>query len=296
MGLQHRHFSALFVTCSIIFGMALVYTTSLDQRLFSCITLVGIVYGSYLPKNTRSMSVICFARGFLGVVVGYGAASTVNNIFLFSAASTKDKLEFVRIFPIPLYFMLMAMFHMAEFHYALRFHEEDIHSETFMITSIPSGGNIVAMTGALVEFWGRQTYFHDFHLFPGNMQFIELSLIATGFGIALFAWAIRYIAFQTVLTKYTDEDAMLRPREMLVTHGIYSFCRFPGYLGWFLFFCFTQIVLLNVICFVIFGFLLWQLFPIRINEDEYRLSDMFGEEFSMYASKVPCGFPFVTAV
>ena len=43
-----------------------------------------------------------------------------------------------------------------------------------------------------------------------------------------------------------------RPGHELVTTGVYRVLRHPGYFGWFVWACGTQILLCNVICTVLF--------------------------------------------
>lgn len=79
----------------------------------------------------------------------------------------------------------------------------------------------------------------------------------------------------------------------LVTTGLYSISRHPGYLGWFLFSIGNQLLLVNPISFVIFIPISWYFFYDRIAVEEIYLEDFFGEAYVKYRNRVPTRIPFI---
>jgi len=73
----------------------------------------------------------------------------------------------------------------------------------------------------------------------------------SGAALCLFGEVIRKSAMLTAGNNFTH---LVRERKVeghqLVTHGVFSICRHPSYMGWFLWSIGTQITLLNPICFV----------------------------------------------
>ncbi|CAG2182503.1 unnamed protein product, partial [Oppiella nova] len=92
---------------------------------------------------------------------------------------------------------------------------------------------------------------------------------------------------------------------VLVTHGIYAFCRHPSYVGWFYWSIGTQvshrfpdtyadIILMNPICCVGYAVMSWIFFRDRIYHEEITLLNFFGDEYLKYKQRVGTGLPFIT--
>jgi protein-S-isoprenylcysteine O-methyltransferase len=79
----------------------------------------------------------------------------------------------------------------------------------------------------------------------------------------------------------------------LVTNGIYSVVRHPGYLGMFYFAVGTQIFLRNPVSLVVFVSVLWKFFKDRIEEEEMALVAMFGDDYIEYREKTKTFIPFI---
>mmetsp|Transcript_30171 Transcript_30171/g.21916 ORF Transcript_30171/g.21916 Transcript_30171/m.21916 type:complete len:119 (-) Transcript_30171:81-437(-) len=80
---------------------------------------------------------------------------------------------------------------------------------------------------------------------------------------------------------------------VLITHGVYSFCRHPSYLGWFMWANGTQLVLGNPISFAAFLYVSWSFFLDRIPGEEYNLVKFFGDEYVNYCKRTPVLIPFL---
>ena len=79
----------------------------------------------------------------------------------------------------------------------------------------------------------------------------------------------------------------------LVTYGIYSFVRHPGYSGFLIWSVGTQIMLINPISTVAFAIVVWRFFARRIPYEEKYLRRFSGSEYGQYAQRAPSGIPFV---
>ncbi len=80
---------------------------------------------------------------------------------------------------------------------------------------------------------------------------------------------------------------------MLVTNGVYSICRHPSYFGWFLWCLGSQLVMTNTVSFIGFYFASVKFFKDRVPEEEYYLTEFFGEDYLDYALRTPILIPEV---
>jgi protein-S-isoprenylcysteine O-methyltransferase len=80
----------------------------------------------------------------------------------------------------------------------------------------------------------------------------------------------------------------------LITRGVYNFSRHPSYVGWFYWSVGTQLVLCNPICTVGYAVVSWRFFRDRIEYEELRLIEFFGEEYVDYKRNVGTGLPFIS--
>ena len=79
----------------------------------------------------------------------------------------------------------------------------------------------------------------------------------------------------------------------LITHGVYSVLRHPGYTGWFYASIATQAVLCNPVCFVLYCLAAWRFFARRIPHEEFKLYTMFGQKYLQYRQTSYVLIPFI---
>mmetsp|Transcript_20766 Transcript_20766/g.30136 ORF Transcript_20766/g.30136 Transcript_20766/m.30136 type:complete len:114 (+) Transcript_20766:911-1252(+) len=104
--------------------------------------------------------------------------------------------------------------------------------------------------------------------------------------------AIRNLAWLTAGNSFTHQIQRKRSEShTLVTNGIYAMMRHPGYLGWYLFFVGTQVMICNPICAVLFVALGHRFFALRIPIEERHLIAMFGNAYSNYRKRTPTWLP-----
>lgn len=82
-----------------------------------------------------------------------------------------------------------------------------------------------------------------------------------------------------------------RKDHVLITEGIYGWCRHPSYVGWFYWSVGTQFVLCNPVCGLIYSIVSWKFFDERVLMEEYMLLSFFGEQYRTYQQRVGTGLP-----
>ncbi|XP_048879979.1 protein-S-isoprenylcysteine O-methyltransferase-like [Brienomyrus brachyistius] len=132
-------------------------------------------------------------------------------------------------------------------------------------------------------------------LIPDLKQWRWLSLL--GLLMVLSGEGLRKSAMMTAGSNFNhivqNEKAQ---SHVLVTAGIYSWCRHPSYVGWFCWSIGTQVMLCNPLCLLGYTLVSWRFFRERVEEEELSLILFFGEAYLDYKRKVPTGLPFITGI
>jgi protein-S-isoprenylcysteine O-methyltransferase len=84
-------------------------------------------------------------------------------------------------------------------------------------------------------------------------------------------------------------------RHKLVTSGVYSHLRHPGYFGWFYWSVGTQLILGNPLCAIAYFTVARRFFQDRIPHEEAALLNMFGDEYTKYKQRTYLGIPGIKA-
>ena len=116
-----------------------------------------------------------------------------------------------------------------------------------------------------------------------------------GLVAALIGLAIRGSALFTAGSAFTHLISTKRVgSHELVTKGIYSVMRHPGYCGWLIWVVSSQVVAGNPISTIVFAVTTWFFFRSRIGYEEELLVEMFGSEYQQYRHRVSfSGVPFI---
>ncbi|KAJ5068954.1 protein-s-isoprenylcysteine o-methyltransferase [Anaeramoeba ignava] len=104
---------------------------------------------------------------------------------------------------------------------------------------------------------------------------------------------VRRVSMITAQHNFTHEFERKRFNHRLVDFGIYKYIRHPGYLGFLIWACGTQIFLCNILSPIAFAIILWKFFNERIQDEELNLIKFFGDEYRKYRSKTPTYIPFI---
>mmetsp|Transcript_1562 Transcript_1562/g.4695 ORF Transcript_1562/g.4695 Transcript_1562/m.4695 type:complete len:189 (-) Transcript_1562:1183-1749(-) len=168
--------------------------------------------------------------------------------------------------------LLLAEFHLSEALLSRIFTPDEFGWVSLLL----SGPYAVAMSVGALELW--LSAHRERHLWS-----LVLGLLACVTGEVL-----RKLA--RLQAKFAFTHKMKRTRRdghQLVTSGIYSFCRHPGYLGWFLFFVGTQILVENLVSPFIFLLVGHRFLKVRIRIEDSHLRNMFGDNYLEYRQKTP---------
>jgi protein-S-isoprenylcysteine O-methyltransferase len=119
-------------------------------------------------------------------------------------------------------------------------------------------------------------------------------ITALGIFLVILGETIRKTGMITAKVAFTHAiQEGKRDEHKLVTDGIYSCVRHPGYLGWFIWTIGMQVLIANPICTVLFTCISWYFFYYRIRYEEISLVEFFGEDYRQYRKKVPSGLPCI---
>ncbi|XP_050934971.1 protein-S-isoprenylcysteine O-methyltransferase A-like isoform X2 [Cucumis melo] len=205
------------------------------------------------------------------MLVLYGSAS-FSEIFSYTACRQLSQMVAAIIF-----------FHTSEYILAVGIHGR---SNVTLKSLLISKNYLLAMILSFLE------YFLEIVLCPSLKEYWWVS--QTGLAMVVVGEIVRKLAIITAgrcfthLIKIYHED-----HHHLVTHGVYSFVRHPGYSGFLMWAVGTQIMLCNPISTIAFAVVVWHFFAERIPYEEYFLRQFFGHEYEEYANRVSSGVPFV---
>ena len=123
----------------------------------------------------------------------------------------------------------------------------------------------------------------------------NIYIMYTGVLLTLIGQYIRTKSMLTCGSNFTHIISQSRSQShQLITHGLYSVVRHPGYTGWFILSISQQILLCNPLCLVAYTYMNYQFFHSRIIYEELKLFEFFGVEYEKYWYNVPySGVPFV---
>ncbi|XP_071716816.1 protein-S-isoprenylcysteine O-methyltransferase B-like [Rutidosis leptorrhynchoides] len=179
-------------------------------------------------------------------------------------------------------FIAVFFFHGSEYLLALAFHGR---SNVTLSSLLISQQYILAMILSILE------YLLELYFFPGLKQHWWIS--NSGLLMVIIGEIVRKLAIITAGRAFTH--LIQRHHEehhKLVTHGVYSIVRHPGYTGFLIWSVGTQIMLCNPFSSVACTLVVWNFFHKRIPYEEYFLRRFF-EEYEDFAKRVPSGIPFV---
>ncbi|XP_044460912.1 protein-S-isoprenylcysteine O-methyltransferase B-like isoform X2 [Mangifera indica] len=180
-------------------------------------------------------------------------------------------------------FLAVLFFHSSEYVLAIAFHGS---SNVTLKSLLISKDYLLAMAFATME------YLVEIFFFPGLKEYWWIS--NAGLAMVIIGEIIRKMAIITAGQAFTHLIKIyLEEHHQLVSHGIYSFIRHPGYCSFLIWSVGIQIMLCNPISTVGFAIVVWNFFHERIPYEEYFLRQFFGSQYDEYARQVPSGVPFV---
>ncbi|XP_058810649.1 protein-S-isoprenylcysteine O-methyltransferase [Phymastichus coffea] len=184
-----------------------------------------------------------------------------------------------------IYTVILSTFHVTEFLAVTMTNPMSSSSDSFVIN------HSIAYTVAAGISWIE--YFMEGYYFPKTKE--NLIFLIIGVTLCAAGELFRKIAIYTAEKNFNH---MIQDKKIdghvLITHGIYSICRHPSYVGWFYWSIGTQIILQNPICLMIYTFISWIFFYDRISIEETSLLNFFGYSYIQYQNQVRTGLPFIS--
>jgi protein-S-isoprenylcysteine O-methyltransferase len=180
-------------------------------------------------------------------------------------------------------FIALLFFHISEFILAVIIHGASrVNVNSFLI----SNQYIFAMICGLIEYAIEYTFVPELKM-QWWVSNIGLVMVVTG-------ELVRKTGIITARRGFTHDIRMyLRDDHELVTNGIYSYIRHPGYSGFFIWSVGTQVMLCNPLCTIGYALVTWRFFEKRIRYEEFFLRRFFNYQYVEYAQRVPSGIPFI---
>ncbi|GMH37174.1 hypothetical protein BSKO_05047 [Bryopsis sp. KO-2023] len=184
--------------------------------------------------------------------------------------------------PIPFLFLAaLVFFHTSELALAVAYARSDVSLKNCLVTK----PYCVALAAGLIEYGLEER-----HLGGWITQVVRIS----GGAMVVSGELIRKLAMVTAKGNFTHKMVEERRQtHKLVTHGIYSWVRHPGYLGWMLWAIGMQMLLVNPVCTVACICVSWRFFKERIFVEEKLLREFFPGSYEHYSKTVPSGLPFL---
>uniref|UniRef100_A0A6B2LH77 Protein-S-isoprenylcysteine O-methyltransferase n=1 Tax=Arcella intermedia TaxID=1963864 RepID=A0A6B2LH77_9EUKA len=182
-----------------------------------------------------------------------------------------------------LYLFFLSTYHLLEYQYVMLFHPNELSSSSFMLR--PNAHYKYAIGFSVVEYLVENSFFAWKR---------KAALVVVGVAMVVVGQVFRSGAMWTAGNNFHHLIRTQRVKgHQLITSGLYSFCRHPSYLGWFLWAVGTQVMLMNPISVVAWIVVLWRFFNDRIRFEEKTLIALFGDEYKEYQRRVPVRIPFI---
>ncbi|CAN7986962.1 unnamed protein product [Ixodes hexagonus] len=182
------------------------------------------------------------------------------------------------------YLTALSVFHFSEYFTTAVMNPKSLSLDSFLLNHSKEYG--VAAACSWVEFLVERS------LFPGLKQIWWVSV--PGLLMCIVGEVLRKSAMLTAGTNFNHIIQSHREAgHVLVTHGVYTLCRHPSYVGWFLWSIGTQVVLVNPLCIVAYACASWKFFKTRVEEEEITLLNFFGEDYVQYQKRTCTGLPFI---
>jgi len=182
------------------------------------------------------------------------------------------------------YLAAIAVFHTMEYIATALFNANKLTLDSFLINHSPAyiGAHAAALSEFLLEYL----------LFPSYKRWTLISNF--GFAAIVFGQLLRTAAMFHAKSNFSHHVAdRHEAQHVLVTTGVYAWCRHPSYVGFYFWATGCQVLLANPVCFFGFLYVLWNFFNDRIEYEERMLVHFFGNEYEEYRKRVGTWLPFI---
>jgi len=183
-----------------------------------------------------------------------------------------------------IYFAVLAFFHFSEFLVTGLTNPKNLSFDSYLVN------HSVAYTVAAVSSWIE--HFSLLYFVP-SLKHLRI-ITYSGLAVCIVGEILRKVAmfhagrsFNHLVQDRKADD------HVLITSGVYSVCRHPSYVGWFIWTLGTQIILINPFCLIAYTLVTYTFFKYRIEHEEYSLVMIFDDEYRDYQKRVGTGIPFI---
>lgn len=214
---------------------------------------------------------------------GVGIGLTMGLSAMFAMQTSSFWCEFF------IFVFLVSVFHVLEFTMTSLFHTDTINFDSFLLNH--SRDYHTALIAAVIEFWLEFIIFDC--ILGYQLKSINVMSVL-GALVMLAGQIIRTTAMIQCGRNFTHIISdNKKPEHVLVTHGIYKYCRHPSYLGWFMWSLGSQMILCNPVCVAAYFYACHKFFTERLLWEEETLLSFFGDKFREYHANTPTYIPFV---
>lgn len=181
-----------------------------------------------------------------------------------------------------MYVAMWAVFHLSEFYVTKTYLPRTATKWLFILFGAVGAGNLFAVHLASIAEYGLTIRYWKYHGYP------KLGLFVASLGIVIRGLAIKHCG--NSFSHYIESE---QPRT-LVTRGVYAWVRHPSYLGFILYVMGMQLMVGNLVIYVMSMIILFRFFQVRIRLEEFVLiNNFYGEAYEKYAERVSALLPFV---
>ena len=219
------------------------------------------LHPSNYPNGTKSLSGISLRAFLLGTGLGITASLTILLSIVFPTAFWR----------VPFFIAALSLFHFLEFFVTAKYNTPAATVSAFLLSSNGWAYN-AAHGSAIVEciishfFWPGRSWAGKLLSVTEPVYGSSVSLLLIlGLVITVVGQIVRTMAMAQAASNFNHHvQSEHRSGHVLVTHGMYRFLRHPSYFGFFWWGLGTQLVLVNMFCFVAYAVVLWRFFYTRI--------------------------------
>ncbi|KAK2070387.1 hypothetical protein P8C59_004882 [Phyllachora maydis] len=246
----------------------------------------------YFPHQPKSLAGIATRAFFLGAAL---AASLIATAVVLLATHSP-------LWRLPFFVATLATFHFLEFWTTATYNTRAAEVGSFLLTANwpayamahAAAGLECLAVGLLFPRGGAWAWaLPSAGFFAGPLR-PALLLVPLGLALVVAGQTVRTAAMVQAGASFHHLVQQRRHEShVLVTTGIYARLRHPSYFGFFWWALGTQLVLGNVVCFFLYGVVLWHFFSTRVKQEEAYLVKFFGSEYQDYRNRVGTKIPFV---
>jgi protein-S-isoprenylcysteine O-methyltransferase len=235
----------------------------------------------YRPHQPKSLSGIAARSFLLGISL---ATSTLLTLYYLRPST------YTPLWRGPFFIAVLSLFHYLEFWTTAAYNTREAKISSFLLSS--NGIAYQAAHGfAFFELVAEHYFFPNRWWLP---PFVSLPILYTGLTFIIIGQVVRSMAMRGAGESFNHiVQSTKRSSHKLVTTGIYAYLRHPSYFGFFWWALGTQLVLGNVLGFVIYWTVLHRFFSARIKGEEEYLVGFFGEDYVKYRERTRAWIPFI---